>query len=255
MHYAVFSRYQHPKAHGYDSMSTIIVRFREDIESDLADVIKYLNWDGEGLPEPYTHTEQMYGGKGWALVAIFETPPTHLGYKQINIDANTSKDELTLYQHTLGDHRFVGIYDSSQIVPLYYFKAKEYKKAKKFIQYECECLCHMPPETIFHCGPRCCIKCAHCGKSFAQLTEHQRICASATQEQRDTNEAHYQALVKKHRENNILQDDDCQCNCHAEGMHNSVWSGCRDCCTLCHQCWRHINKECFQAHQAICKKI
>lgn len=253
MHYAVFSRYQHPKAHGIDSMSTIIVRFREDVESDLADVIKYLNWNGEGLPEPYTHTEQMYGGKGWALVAVFETPPTHLGYKQIKIDDDTDEFELTIYQHTLGDHRFVGIYDSCQIVPMYFFQEKEYRKDKTFIQYECECLCHAPNSMICHIAP-CCAKCEYCHKDFTQITEHKRVCESAAKEQRDANEAKYQELIEIHRLTTILEYDCCKCNCHAPGIDKN-WNGCTDCCNTCGICFGHIKKDKFAEHEQKCRLL
>ncbi|MBS1722607.1 MAG: hypothetical protein JSS66_06310 [Armatimonadetes bacterium] len=110
--YAVFSRHTHPTEQHSHSYSVAIVEYNGDDE--LRALVNHLGPNGAGLPEPYGHVYQWYGGKNYDLVAIFDNAPYCVGpYEAFAPELVPMRPTQKI---SVGDNRFVGYYKASDIL-------------------------------------------------------------------------------------------------------------------------------------------
>ena len=109
---AVFARHTHPISQGSHSYSMALVSY--ETQEQLKELEKLLQWSGMGLPEPYGHKHQWFGGNTYDLIATFPTPPTTItSYKEKpNIEDITAKEN----KRSVGDHRWIGYYSAEELL-------------------------------------------------------------------------------------------------------------------------------------------
>lgn len=108
---AIYARANHPPGYGYPARedengcrahgySVIYVKYHGKLV--LRELDKRLSW-GEGLPEPFSHHDQWYGGNSFERIGVIP------GY---DIDIGPSAPQL----QSRGDNKFVGIYDAEDLL-------------------------------------------------------------------------------------------------------------------------------------------
>lgn len=109
---AVFARPDHPKGYvmgqGHSAHGYIVVFVRCANEDELDAVTKLLTSYGQGLPEPFGHTYQWYGGRMDRIAILPDTDTVQLWRDYSRADETTKLSR--------GDNRFIGVYNAGELL-------------------------------------------------------------------------------------------------------------------------------------------
>lgn len=108
---AVFVRHTHPVSQGNHSYSVALVKYQT--QDELQALIKFFgySYEGKGLPEPWGHSYQWYGGNCFDLVATFPGDPDTLAPLQ-----HVIYEDIRRNRHSVGDNRWVGYYTAEELL-------------------------------------------------------------------------------------------------------------------------------------------
>lgn len=108
---AVFVRHTHPESQGNHSYSVAVVKYQA--QDELQALVKFFGYshEGKGLPEPWGHNYQWYGGHCYDLVATFPGDPDTLAPMQ-----HVIYEDIRRNRHGVGDHRWVGYYTAEELL-------------------------------------------------------------------------------------------------------------------------------------------